>query len=98
MNFLAGRANRLHFHPGRRPGTVLTVHNLAFQGMFPASLFPRLGLPDTAFSVDGLEFYNLVGFLKAGLVYSDRLTTVSPTYAREITLPENAKLSEVTIG
>jgi starch synthase len=79
----------LHFHPGRRPGTVLTVHNLAFQGMFPASLFPSLGLPDAAFSVDGLEFYNLVGFLKAGLVYSDRLTTVSPTYAREITLPEN---------
>jgi starch synthase len=79
----------LHLHPGRRPGTVLTVHNLAFQGMFPASLFPRLGLPDAAFSVDGLEFYNLVGFLKAGLVYSDRLTTVSPTYAREITLPES---------
>jgi starch synthase len=79
----------LNFHPGRRPGTVLTVHNLAFQGMFPASLFPRLGLPDAAFSADGLEFYNLVGFLKAGLVYSDRLTTVSPTYAREITLPEN---------
>jgi starch synthase len=79
----------LHFHPGRRPGTVLTVHNLAFQGMFPASLFPRLGLPDAAFRADGLEFYNLVGFLKAGLVYSDRLTTVSPTYAREITLPEN---------
>ena len=57
--------------------------------MFPASLFPSLGLPDAAFSVDGLEFYNLVGFLEAGLVYSDRLTTVSPTYAREITLPEN---------
>ncbi len=79
----------LHFHPGPRPGTVLTIHNLAFQGMFPASLFPRLGLPDAAFRVDGLEFYNLVGFLKAGLVYADRLTTVSPTYAREITLPEH---------
>ncbi|WP_428485093.1 glycogen synthase GlgA [Rhodopila sp.] len=79
----------LHFHPGRRPGTVLTVHNLAFQGMFPASVFPRLGLPASAFNVAGLEFYNLVGFLKAGLVYADRLTTVSPSYAREILLPEN---------
>jgi starch synthase len=79
----------LHFHAGRRPGTVLTIHNLAFQGMFPASLFPRLGLPDAAFNVNGLEFYDLVGFLKAGLVYADRLTTVSPTYAREITMPEN---------
>jgi len=79
----------LHFHPGPRPGTVLTIHNLAFQGMFPASLFPRLGLPDAAFRVDGLEFYDLVGFLKAGLVYADTLTTVSPTYAREITRPEH---------
>jgi starch synthase len=79
----------LRFHPGPRPGTVLTIHNLAFQGMFPASLFPRLGLPQAAFSVDGLEFYGIVNYLKAGLVYADRLTTVSPTYAREITRPEN---------
>ncbi len=78
----------LYFHPGRRPGTVLTIHNLAFQGMFPGSLFPRLGLPDAAFNVNGLEFYDLVGYLKGGLVYADRLTTVSPTYAREITTPE----------
>lgn len=79
----------LHVHPGRRPGTVLTIHNLAFQGMFPASFFPRLGLPASVFSVDGLEFYGLVGFLKGGLSFADRLTTVSPTYAREITQPEN---------
>ncbi len=79
----------LHFHPGRRPGTVMTIHNLAFQGLFPASLFPRLGLPDSAFGVNGVEFYNNVGFLKAGLVYADRLTTVSPTYAREIMQPEH---------
>ncbi len=79
----------LHVHPGRRPGTVLTIHNLAFQGMFPASLFPRLGLPASIFSINGLEFYGLVNFLKGGLVFADRLTTVSPTYAREITQPEH---------
>ncbi len=79
----------LHVHPGRRPGTVLTIHNLAFQGMFPASLFPRLGLPADIFGINGLEFYGLVNFLKGGLVFADRLTTVSPTYAREITQPEH---------
>jgi starch synthase len=79
----------LWFHDGPRPGTVLTVHNLAFQGRFPASLFPRLGLPDAAFGIDGLEYYGDVNFLKGGLSYADRLTTVSPTYAREITGVEN---------
>ena len=43
----------LHFHDGPRPGTVLTVHNLAFQGRYRASLFPRLGLPEAAFALDG---------------------------------------------
>ncbi|HEX3574405.1 MAG TPA: glycogen synthase GlgA [Rhodopila sp.] len=79
----------LRFHPGHRPGTVLTVHNLAFQGRYPASLFPRLGLPDAAFGLDGLEYHGDVNFLKGGLSSADRLTTVSPTYAREITGPEN---------
>ena len=78
----------LHVHSGRRPGTVLTIHNLAFQGVFPASLFPRLGLPAGIFGINGLEFYGLVNFLKGGLVFADRLTTVSPTYAREITQPD----------
>jgi starch synthase len=79
----------LHFHDGPRPGTVLTVHNLAFQGRYPASLFPRLGLPDSAFALNGLEYHGDVSFLKGGLSYADRITTVSPTYAREITGIEN---------
>jgi starch synthase len=79
----------LHFHAGPRPGTVLTVHNLAFQGRYPAALFPRLGLPDSAFTLDGLEYHGDVSFLKGGLSYADRITTVSPTYAREITGLEN---------
>lgn len=72
---------------GPRPATVTTVHNLAFQGQFPASLLAELRLPESAFTIDGVEYYGAIGFLKAGLVYADRLTTVSPTYAREITTP-----------
>jgi starch synthase len=79
----------LHFHPARRPATVLTIHNVAFQGRYPAQLFPRLGLPASAFGVDGMEFYGDVSFLKGGLVFADQLTTVSPTYAREITASDN---------
>ncbi|HEY4044019.1 MAG TPA: glycogen/starch synthase, partial [Rhodopila sp.] len=79
----------LRFHVGRRPGTVLTVHNLAFQGRYRASLFSRLGLPASAFALDGLEYHGDVSFLKGGLSFADRLTTVSPTYAREITGAEN---------
>jgi starch synthase len=79
----------LYFHPGPRPGTVLTIHNLAFQGRYRADLFPRLGLPDAAFSLDGLEYHGDVSLLKGGLSYADRLTTVSPSYAREITGVEN---------
>ncbi len=75
----------LNYHNGPRPGTVLTIHNLAFQGRFAASLFPRLGLPGSAFGFDGLEYHHDVSFLKGGLCFADRLTTVSPTYAREIT-------------
>ena len=70
-----------------RPATVLTVHNLAFQGQFPASLLDRLKLPHSAFAVEGVEYYGAIGFLKAGLFFADRLTTVSPTYAREIQTP-----------
>jgi starch synthase len=79
----------LRFSPGRRPGTVMTVHNLAFQGLFPAGLLGVLGLPGEAFSVDGVEFYGMIGFLKAGLALADRITTVSPTYAAEIQTAEN---------
>ena len=78
----------LQYRGGRRPGTVMTVHNLAFQGRFPAGLLSALGLPPAAFSVDGVEFYGDISFLKAGLFYADRITTVSPTYAAEICSPE----------
>lgn len=64
--------------------SVFTVHNLAYQGIFPAHLFAELGLPADFFHMHGIEFYGQLSFLKAGLFYSDRITTVSPTYAREI--------------
>ena len=72
--------------PGHVP-TVFTIHNLAYQGLFPAALLPELAVPLGFFSIDGVEFNGLVSFIKAGLFYADRLTTVSPTYAREIQTP-----------
>ena len=74
--------------PGQRPATVFTMHNLAYQGVFPAALYPQLGFPGDSVIPDGLEFYGNISFLKAGISYSDRLTTVSPTYAREILTAE----------
>ncbi len=74
--------------PEPRPICVFTIHNMGFPGIFPASTFPLLGLPADAFAVDGVEHYRQVSLLKAGLVYADHLTTVSPTYAREIQTPE----------
>jgi starch synthase len=68
-----------------RVPTILTIHNLAYQGLFPRETLGRIGAPDAAFTIDGVEFYNEVSFLKSGLVYADHLTTVSATYAREIT-------------
>jgi len=70
------------------PGSLTTIHNLSFQGHFPVSIFWELGLPDEALGVDGVEYYGGVGFLKAGLLFSDIITTVSPTYAREIQTTE----------
>ncbi|MGO9743106.1 MAG: glycogen synthase GlgA [Roseiarcus sp.] len=78
----------LHYDGGPRPGTVLTVHNLLFQGRFPATPLGQLGLPPRAFALDGVEYFGGIGFLKAGLQFADRITTVSPTYAREIMTPE----------
>jgi starch synthase len=74
----------LHYDGGARPGTVVTIHNLAFQGQFDVSLLRTLGLPDHAYAIDGVEYYGAIGFLKAGLHFADRVTTVSPTYATEI--------------
>jgi starch synthase len=72
----------------KRPGTVITIHNLAFQGNFSADILPTLGLPPNAFRVEGAEFHGMVGYLKAGIVLSDAVTTVSPSYAAEIQTPE----------
>jgi starch synthase len=67
---------------------VYTIHNLAYQGLFPASMLPVTGLPQTLFHPDGVEFYGQLNFAKAGLQYADFLTTVSPSYAEEICTPE----------
>ena len=72
---------------GGPAASVFTVHNLAYQGLFGADTFAELALPPAFFSVDGVEFYGGVSFVKAGLFYADRLTTVSPTYAAEIQTP-----------
>jgi starch synthase len=74
---------------GQRPGTVFTIHNLAFQGNFPLQVLSELGLPPEAATADGIEFYSQLSFMKSGIRYADRLTTVSPTYAREILTPEH---------
>ena len=72
----------------KAPPSLITIHNIAFQGLFPASTLVPLGLPERAFHPDGIEYFGQVGFLKAGLIYADRITTVSPTYARELASPE----------
>lgn len=68
--------------------TVFTIHNLGYQGIFAAETFPSLRLPPRLFSVAGLEFWGKVNFLKGGIVFADQVTTVSPTYAKEIQTPE----------
>ncbi len=69
--------------PGRA-ASVMTIHNLAYQGVFPAGSALRLGVPPAGFSIDGAEYYGNLSFLKGGLACADAITTVSPTYAREI--------------
>jgi starch synthase len=68
--------------------TILTIHNLGYQGIFPRETFPLLGIPSRFFSIKGLEFWGKVNFLKGGIIFADHLTTVSPTYAKEIQTPE----------
>jgi starch synthase len=67
------------------PPTCLTIHNLAYQGIFPQTAFALTNLPPEFFTVDGAEFYGQLNCLKAGIVFADVITTVSPRYAREIT-------------
>jgi len=78
----------LHYAGGPRPGTIVTVHNLAYQGQFPPALLATLGLPPRAYTIDGVEFFGKISFLKAALRLADRITTVSPTYAVEIMGPD----------
>jgi starch synthase len=68
--------------------SIITIHNLGYQGNFPAASISDLGLSPTLFHPGGLEFWGELSFLKAGIVWSDAITTVSPTYAREIQTPE----------
>jgi len=75
-------------HPPTRAATVFTVHNLAYQGLFPSGDFNLLGLPSRFMASTGLEYHGQLSFMKAGLKFARRITTVSPTYAREIATHE----------
>jgi starch synthase len=74
---------------GLQVPSILTIHNLAYQGLFERDRTSRLGIPDTAFQIEGVEFYGKLSFLKAGIFYSSHVTTVSSTYAQEITTPQH---------
>jgi starch synthase len=76
----------LRYAGNARP-SVVTIHNLAFQGHFPAAIFGALELPAEAYGLDGVEYYGGVGYLKGGLQSAWAITTVSPTYATEIATP-----------
>ncbi len=88
----------LRLGEGKAPPSVLTIHNIAFQGVFPAVVAGDLGLPSSGFTMDGYEYFGHLSFLKAGLMHADRITTVSPTYARELTSPEFGLGLEGVIG
>ena len=79
---------RLAAPRGPRPPSVITVHNLAYQGLFDAAVMPRVGLGPQWFGIDGVEFHGQLSFMKAGLQFAEAIATVSPRYAREITTPE----------
>ncbi len=72
----------------QRPATVFTIHNLAYQGLFDQAMLARLGLPESLWTPQALEFHGQLSFIKGGLVFCDMLSTVSPTYAREIQTPD----------
>src|SRR6185369_4527624 len=73
---------------GRPPATCLTIHNLAYQGTFPPEAFALTNLPPSFFSTETMEFFGFLNCLKAGIAFSDAITTVSPRYAREIMTEE----------
>jgi len=70
------------------PPCVMTIHNMAFQGLFDKGVLSNLALPQDRFHIEGYEYHGSVSYLKAGIVYADQVTTVSPTYAREILTSE----------
>ncbi len=72
----------------KRTRSLFTIHNLAYQGIFDRTILGRIGLPDSLFTMDNLEFYGQVNFLKAGILYATAVNTVSPRYSREIQTPE----------
>jgi len=74
-----------------RPASVFTVHNLAYQGVFPKDTLAPLGLPESLFTIEGYEYHGHLSFMKAGLQFADAITTVSPRYAREIMTPEQGE-------
>ena len=68
--------------------TLFTIHNLGYQGLFPKTVLPEVGLDLSVWRPDGMEFFGKVSYLKSGIAFADALSTVSPTYAREIQTPE----------
>lgn len=78
----------LRQHGAATPPCVLTIHNIAFQGLFDPSLISTLRLSMDLYTSEGMEYFGRFGFLKAGLAFSDKITTVSPTYARELMMPD----------
>jgi len=78
----------LHEHDDR-PAVVFTIHNLAYQGLFDRTTFERLGLPSSWWSVAGLEFHQRMSFIKGGMIFADRVNTVSPNYAEEVKTPRH---------
>jgi starch synthase len=73
---------------GARLPSIFTIHNLAYQGLFDRTTVQKIGAPEAAFDTEGIEFYDKLSFIKAGIVYASHVTTVSQTYAQEITTPE----------
>ncbi len=84
--YLKNVFNRDPFYKNMR--TVLTIHNIGYQGLFAREEFPKLGLDWSLFGIDGLEFYGKINILKGGMLFSDVINTVSPTYAKEIQTKE----------
>ncbi len=82
-----GLAPALLRNEPQRPATLFTIHNLSYQGLFPYASFVALGLPPALWSSGALEFHGQLSFIKGGLVFADHLSTVSPSYAREIQTP-----------